>query len=200
MKINHVSDLHGRKLYPSEKADVWVFSGDIFPDSPRTMTRHDIREVQWKWWYHRKESFRLRIGDAPVLTVFGNHDYLDLANLMRSAGINATEVTPSGVTISEVRFSGFGENPGPGRGESSQEVMSNLLKDSLQFEPHVLITHAPATSMCSGWPGIDRLDTIPLPKCLKWHLCGHIHEMRGKYAYRGLTVVNSSQTLTSLEV
>ena len=105
MRIAHVSDIHGQyKILDAipEDADVVVFTGDMFPYMSHNdhaqwgMSPYEIPH-QMRWYSHKGPSIVRRLRGKPVLLVPGNHDYADLAMLLRRDRVNVQEVTPEGV-------------------------------------------------------------------------------------------------------
>lgn len=216
MRIAHVSDMHGgynilNKV--TEPPDLWVFTGDIFPYMGFDHNAHwgvPAFEIphQMRWYSHKGPSIVRRLRGKPVLLVPGNHDYADLAKLLRRDGVNAQEVTPEGVDFQGVRFAGFGHIPFIG-GRWNREVFVPELQDLSHRtltvgDPDVLITHAPPGHILGGvHPGNGPLLTAlsRLPHRVRVHLFGHIHETGGRMVeHMGIRFYNSATTVQVLEV
>ena len=216
MKIAHVSDLHGHYEILDcvrEVPDVWVFTGDIFPymkadhhpfwGQPAFETPHQTR-----WYGYKADSIVRRLRGAPVLLVPGNHDFADLAALLRRDGVDAREVTPRGLDFGGLRFAGFGHIPyiaGRWNREASGSELRDLVVETLDVgNPDILLTHSPPGGiLCGGYPGIDSLVTALTyrPNRVAAHLFGHAHEDGGKtISHMGITFVNSATTALLVEV
>lgn len=208
MKIAHASDLHGRyevlDRVGRDVPDLWALTGDFFPNH----TRGDAKvEVPWqtRWFAWKGEEIVSRLRGAPVLIVPGNHDYADLARLLRLVGVDAHEVTTEGVQFRGVKFSGFGHIPfiaGEWNREASQPELHELTRLTLESDPEVILTHSPPNGILNGrYPGISSLTTaLAYQKHrVHLHLFGHAHEDGGRFVeHRGIRFVNSATTLRCL--
>lgn len=216
MRIAHVSDMHGgynilNKV--TEPPDLWVFTGDIFPYMGFDHNAHwgvSSFEIphQMRWYSHKGPSIVRRLRGKPVLLVPGNHDYADLAKLLRRDGVNAQEVTPEGVDFQGVRFAGFGHIPFIG-GRWNREAFVPELQDLSHRtltvgDPDVLLTHAPPGHILGGvHPGNGPLLTAlsRLPHRVRVHLFGHIHETGGRMVeHMGIRFYNSATTVQVLDL
>lgn len=211
MRIAHVSDLHGHyKVLDRivEPPDVWCFTGDIFPYMPLTehvhwgVSSHEIRH-QTRWYSFKSDSIVRRLKGKPVLLVPGNHDFANLAGLLRQDGVDAREVTPDGLEFMGVRFAGFGHIPFI-QGRWNREVFDDELRDlSLRTlsvgNPDVLLTHAPPGHILGAEsPGNTPLLTALTyqPHKVRVHLFGHIHETGGRMVeLMDVKFYNSATTL-----
>ena len=204
MKIAHVSDIHGHystlDRLGGDAPDLWVITGDFFPNKTRG---HVPTETRWQtnWFGYKSFSIRRRLLGAPVLLVPGNHDYVNLAGLLRRDGVDAQEVTPDGVEFRGVRFAGFGHIPfvaGEWNRESTTQELYDLTHRTLDCDPDVLLTHAPPDGILNGrYPGIGPLTTALTyrPHRVTHHFFGHSHEDGGKSVeHMGITFVNSATT------
>lgn len=189
MIIGHASDLHGDYsdfFGSTEVPDVWVFSGDMFPN----LTRGDAsveRSFQEAWFHERAAAFVGRLGGRPVVSVSGNHCYINLARLLRDLGVEAHAVTPTGVDVLGLRFSGFREIPWIA-GEWAGEIhdFTQLVEDTFASNPDILVTHAPAAGLLDrvsgGGYGIQPLATALAyrPHNIRAHFFGHSHPQGGE--------------------
>jgi len=210
MKIAHASDIHGDVSVLAkvdEPVDLWVLTGDIFPNVTRGNRR--IEEVaQVRWYAEMSRWFAHTFGKTPVLLVPGNHDYADLANLLRRDGVNAREVTPEGLTFKGVRFAGFGQIPiiaGEWNRETTMSQLAILTRRTLELgNPEVLVTHAPPDGILNGlYRGIGPLTSYLSyrPHRVRLHLFGHAHEDGGREeTIMGIRFVNSALTATVIDI
>jgi len=204
MRIAHASDLHGWfqildsvTLVP----DVWIFTGDFFPN--RTRGNYGIEVLyQTQWYASFARDLVALLRGAPVLLVPGNHDYADLAALLRRDGVDAREVTPHGAVFQGLRFSGFGHIPlicGEWNREASHRELCDLTLTTFQSDPDVLLTHAPPDGILNGqYNGIGAVTSaLAYQKHkVRLHLFGHSHEDGGKFAqHMGVLFVNSATTV-----
>lgn len=205
MKIAHASDLHGAyetlDIAGEERPDLWVFTGDFFPNHTRGIAEIET-PWQTRWFAWKAEEILSRLRGAPVLLVPGNHDYANLARLLRIVGVEAHEVTPEGIDFRGVKFAGFGHIPfiaGEWNREATQPELHNLTHAALDSEPDVLLTHSPPQGILNGhYPGIGSITTALTyrPHRVRHHLFGHAHVDGGlSVEHMGVTFTNSATTL-----
>lgn len=193
MKILHTSDLHGQyegllRLLSGEVFDLWVDTGDFFPNRTRGDREIEV-PYQAKWFEWKRLGSRLveALEDVPLVCVSGNHDYVDLAGLIREAEGVAYNVSDGPAVVGGLSFSGFREIPWMG-GEWNGEAhdFTPLVKKTLEEDPDVLVTHSPPGGILDkstdGHPcGVNALTsqlTYTQHK-VRAHLFGHIHEQGG---------------------
>ena len=187
MRFLHTSDLHGhwKDVLRFSNFDVWVDTGDFFPN--KTRGTPEERRFQPRWFANKRVGERLAewLDGRPLISVPGNHDYADLAKLMREAGARAYQVTAKGVEVDGVEYAGFREVPfifGEWAGETQQADFRALVDDVFETPPDVLVTHAGPASILSGGDqyhgGIDRLLTALSyrPHSIRAHMFGHDHD------------------------
>lgn len=209
MKIGYFSDLHGDlrslKALETRYADVMVCGGDLFPDGPGGYgAAYNVREeYQLKWWNKHKNSFIESMDGKPVLWVRGNHDVCSLYKLMQHIYPDVHDITPSGVVIDGIRFSGFGNTPV----DTDNLTIDRLILKTLDSNPDVLVTHGPpSTILDHGRPewGLNGLAHYLRNKkhSIKLHLFGHVHEDGGKNqkASYGTAFYNGAQRLTFIDL
>lgn len=189
MHIAHASDLHGQtyKLCHAHldlTPDVWIFSGDLFPNSTRGVVEKEV-PFQTHWFQLVKQQLMRRLGGSPVLWVGGNHDYVNLADLLNAEGYdNAWDITRNPVDIGDERFGGISEVPwmaGEWAGESKD--LRPAVERVMAMSPTVLVSHAPPAGILDNDYGAGHGGGIqPLTSTLLYgehrvHTClfGHIH-------------------------
>jgi Icc-related predicted phosphoesterase len=188
MKILHTSDIHG--TYPKVldllggAHDVWVDSGDFFPNKTRGDRPEEVR-YQNRFWTLKGLGARIveALDGRPLISVGGNHDYIDLAALVREAGGVAYNVSDGPAVVGGLKFAGFREVPwiaGEWNGETHD--FSDIVEKAMGESPDVLVTHGPASGLLDqaddGRPcGVRNLTTqlMYAPHNVKAHLFGHIH-------------------------
>jgi Icc-related predicted phosphoesterase len=202
MRIAHASDLHGHFEIlgqVTEPPDLWVLSGDFFPNRTRGNIPIEI-QFQTAWFGWKAGSILRRLQGAPVLYVPGNHDYQDLGTLLRREGVDAREITPQGCSFKGLRFAGFGHIPiinGEWNRETTMNQLSLLTRMTLEKgNPDVLVTHAPPDGILNGYyQGIGPLNSALTyyHHRVRLHLFGHAHEDGGKeVSLMGIRFVNSA--------
>lgn len=192
MRIGHFSDLHGNlgKFFATnEVPDVWVCSGDLFPN----ITRGDVNvepDFQKAWFNTVAGRLMARLGGKPVVWVGGNHDYVNLATLLCEQGYNnAYDVTAAALDLGGHRFAGFSEVPWIA-GEWNGEVheLGPMVDQAMDADPTILVTHAPAAGILDDdFGGGHGCGNRPLTRALAYrphrivaHLFGHIHAQSGR--------------------
>ncbi len=191
MKILHSSDLHGsyKELLMALEGDfdVWVDTGDFFPNKTRG-DRNIETSFQNKWFSWKNLGGRIvkALGDRKMICVGGNHDYTDLASLIREAGGNAENISDGPVEYGGLSFAGFREIPwiiGEWNGETHD--LSDLVRNAIGADPDVLVTHAPPAGILDTRKYRGGIEGLAMalnyqPHRIKYHFFGHIHENGGK--------------------
>lgn len=190
MLIGHFSDIHGRisLIDNSVSPDLWICSGDFFPNKTRGIKTIEA-EFQRAWFVQNLSTILDRLGDAPLLFIGGNHDYVDLAALLvEFAGYDAQTITTKGVEHGGYLFAGFREIPyiqGEWNGETRVSDLSKLCGEVFDSNPDVLVTHAPPAGILDVDDGAHG-GISPLTNMLtytdhkvKAHFFGHVHEKGG---------------------
>jgi Icc-related predicted phosphoesterase len=164
-----------------------------------------------RWWRNNYPSFLRRLKNRPLISVAGNHDWLELANLCSVRGVEAYKVTVSGFTFRELKFAGFREIPqiyGRWQGEVPESRLRELSELALAADPDVLVTHAPPYGILDGLAGNDHIGIGPLatklatmPHKIKLHAFGHVHERSGEMLRMGGTLFsNAAVALNVIEL
>lgn len=215
MRVGHFSDLHGRykvldQILDSDLPDVWLSTGDFFPNK----TRGELSvETRWQtnWWGHKSPSVVSRLRGRPILVVDGNHDFVNLASLLRRDGVQALGITPDGLDWGGLRWAGFREIPyieGTWMGEETQRGLTPLAYRALASGPDVLVTHAPPRGVLDegeeGY-GVDALaEFLPDPRIrgkVRHHFFGHVHATGGQDQEKwGIQFHNSATCLRIIEI
>lgn len=209
MKIYHMSDTHGdhfRRVMdrgPQDPPDAWIHTGDFFPNSPNYSMDYE-GPYQMRWWRNNYESFIRRLKGKPLITVAGNHDWLNLAALCRARGVEAYEANPAGFTFGGLKFAGFREIPyinGRWKGEADRATLKSCTEAVLFADPDVLVTHAPPKGILDGLDCGDHIGNEPLAVALatgshkiKLHAFGHVHEHGGKMLTKGDILFSNAAT------
>ena len=87
-KILHSSDLHGSilsKPFP-EDFDIWVDTGDIFPDFVWPPVSHSAKRPQLKWAYEVVPKLIKGLKGRPFVQVPGNHDCVEIVPIFHECG------------------------------------------------------------------------------------------------------------------
>jgi Icc-related predicted phosphoesterase len=215
MKILHSSDLHGsyKPLLAALEGDydIWIDTGDFFPNKTRGTAIEASYQTRWFGGYKGLgERIKARIGNRPMISVPGNHDFVNLAHLLTRSGVQAFDITdpifnPSFPPFSfhSVRFAGFREIPyiaGEWNGEA--HCFDDQINRVAATNPDILLTHAPPSGVLSDQWGIPALTTYLFyqPHRIKLHLFGHVHEHGGEEVTEGgIRFVNGATTIRTVE-
>lgn len=196
IRLMHASDLHGRYEMLEEAShqefDAWCITGDFFPNKARSfgeLRGPDEAKYQAAWFGHKEDSILRRLGDKPVITVDGNHDFVSLGALLQRARPGMIHrVTPAGFTFMGTRFAGFPNIPyiaGHWNEESHSAELSDIVYNVFEYgDPEILVTHAPPHGILDeieGY-GIRALSSNLSHRIhrVRAHLFGHCHLDGGK--------------------
>jgi len=191
MKILVVSDMHGNlkpvhELVCMYEPDLLICCGDW--GDPGTVARSEYEAI---------------IGQTHVLTVFGNHDDLDLLRGLRNQDGSPILLENNALReINGVRIAGWSGIWAKSRAKpwyiTDEEVRSIGERLSGQFV-HILVTHGCAIGLCDSLPGGKRgghrsfLDTAKIIKP-EVYLCGHLHVQQSKLTKDGILCANVGNT------
>lgn len=207
--IGHFSDLHGdlRVLETNHLVpDLWISTGDIFPNRTRGKVGVEV-PFQRAWFASNAETFRKCFFGKPVLVVNGNHDFVDLGEVLQYEGVWArTLVAGRKVELFDNIFAGFPEIlyiDGEWNYETHPGDFTNIVEQTLETGANVLITHSPPKNVLdrdffrNSW-GIGSLKNMLeySEHSVKHHFFGHVHECGGHTKEEmGIKFYNSSGKL-----
>jgi Icc-related predicted phosphoesterase len=205
MRIVHASDWHGQ-WYPLQKADLYIITGDMYPNDPIVMnyTRQIIveREIafQNRWVdrmlkNHEPEGFKKKFfknPDAPVVTCGGNHDFIGFSRLFEGTEHYEIEF---GIEWYNVLGLKIGGSRGINYicGEWNDEMHDPDLDEKFGYlngDLDIVVSHAPPLGIRDGFfgehYGVRALNTY-INRCQYeegWRLpklfCfGHVHNQHG---------------------
>ena len=213
MIILHSSDLHSdiSRLWQFTEFDIWIDTGDFFPNSTRGNARIE-QPFQADWLKQHLRQIAGWLRGRPMISLQGNHDYIMLADHLRAAGMNAHQLNavPHEVTINNVTFAGFSNIPyiiGEWNHETHNAEMQSAVRNMLQHRHSVLLTHAPPHGILDAdgknHYGIQQLTNVMMyyPHNITHHLFGHVHEDGGKCIERsGIKFYNSARRPQLIEL
>lgn len=217
MLIAHASDLHGnykRKLSSINVPDLWIISGDFFPNygrGPYTNNRIDPDyelNYQLRWWENHAAPIMECLRGAPVIWVGGNHDFVSLVPMLSQWAYDgeAYDLSHGPATVHGKVFAGFSEIPYI-RGEWVGEThgFEDIVRNVMEQNPDILVTHAPPAGILDksgyGHCGISELTTALTyaPHQISHHFFGHVHNDGGKTLQEmGITFVNSAENVQTI--
>ena len=188
MIVAHASDLHSNLLplkdVDKAKIDLFIFSGDFFPNITRGNIETEIN-FQTNWFKNNQDTIFKYLGNKPVINVDGNHDFVSLGELLIRHGyagevyqINENEI----IEFKGLKFAGHGYIPwieGEWRGELRTPEMTKIVDKvwDLGFAD-VLVTHtAPAGILAGPW-GCNVLANRLAYRdhMFTHHFFGHVHQ------------------------
>ncbi len=209
MKICHISDNHGYLGDIIPECDLIVHTGDFLPN--RSFGYQVIEETFQPAWIEQNAS-RLRAwaGGRKIFMVSGNHDFVNSAEHLQKAGIDAVCIDDSRYEHKGVVFHGFPwmNQFGDWNFMIDQFELTDRTRSIDLRDVDVLAMHAPIYGILDRNRHGDRCGSKPMRKYLQdslhvpnYVLHGHIHESHGLQAWsRGIMVSNAATTLRVIEV
>jgi len=191
MKILHTSDQHGklRSRHLECEFDIWVDTGDFFPNKTRGDVHVEV-PFQHNWIERKIRAIINALAGRPLVSVSGNHDYINLAQALINAGYeNAHKINPTEIVeVSGLRFGGF-PNINWIEGEWNYETprgdIGRIVKNCPLDRIDILVTHAPPGSILDLYDGVSEgLAALSsalfyMPNSVKCHFFGHVHDCGG---------------------
>ena len=187
MRVAHASDLHSNVLVlkniDTTKIDAFILTGDFFPNTTRGNVEKEIN-FQTDWFKRKRETIFHALGDKPVITVDGNHDFISLGDMLKHyayAGevhqISEHEI----VEFGGLKFAGHGYIPwieGEWRGElRTPEMMQVVDRVWDHGNADILVTHAAPAGILDGQWGCNVLSNRLMygDHTFTHHFFGHVH-------------------------
>lgn len=210
--ISHLSDHHGvASKLPVLGGDIIVLSGDMLPNCFNTTDERvgDWRaaEVAYQSQYviGHADDYRRAFGSKPVVSVSGNHCYIDMAAHLRGIGINAVSVEDGVQVVNGLRFAGFRQvRRVSGLYEGEVEDFSGLVADLMASNPDVVVIHQPVDGILSDDGGHGHGRGVPMYRELfygdhniKAVLCGHIHPQGRQVVEHGGIIFSNAACSTN---
>jgi Icc-related predicted phosphoesterase len=187
MRVAHASDLHSNllilKSIDTTKIDAFILTGDFFPNITRGNVQTEIN-YQTDWFKKKRETIFRALGNKPVITVDGNHDFISLGDMLSDyayAG-EVHQISEHGIIeFGGLKWAGHGYIPwieGEWRGELRvPEMMQIVDKVWNHGYADVLVTHtAPAGILAKEW-GCNALANklTYSDHMFTHHFFGHVH-------------------------
>jgi Icc-related predicted phosphoesterase len=187
MRVAHASDLHSNllilKSIDTTKIDAFILTGDFFPNITRGNVQTEIN-YQTDWFKKKRETIFRALGNKPVITVDGNHDFISLGDMLSHyayAG-EVHQISEHGIIeFGGLKWAGHGYIPwieGEWRGELRvPEMMQIVDKVWNHGYADVLVTHtAPAGILAKEW-GCNALANklTYSDHMFTHHFFGHVH-------------------------
>jgi len=211
VRVLHSSDLHGNiaSLWSrTDPFDVWLDTGDFFPNLTADGGEVDpVRETDFQREWIRDDLPKLLswLNGRPALSMPGNHDYLELSEVLHQAGADARRIDPSGVDCAGLRWAGFREVKWmDGRWNGECLDFTKRIAETFARPPDVLVTHAPPAGVLDSELdfGIASLaDAVRVASGIRAHFFGHDHRRGGEWADAwGTRFFNGAKTVHVREV
>jgi Icc-related predicted phosphoesterase len=195
VRVVCISDTHGRHRDLTVPAgDLLIHAGDL----TRHGTLDELRDLN-AW-----------LGDLPHqhrLVIAGNHDHCCVAapEVLTAVFSNAHYLCDTSVTVGGLVCFGspWTDSLGWAFGRSLLSLQYHW--SSLPPEIDVLITHGPPLGLGDKERTGTHCGDAGLAGALqrirpRLHVCGHIHEAYGAYAWEGTTIVNASSCSLRYEI
>jgi Icc-related predicted phosphoesterase len=167
--ITHTSDTHSCFIRLPNNNNIIVHTGDLLPNETRGNIDWEI-PFQKEWVGKKINEFKNWIGDRKFLFGLGNHDFIDPTPILRSAGIDAINITNNHYEYQGVRFYGFPYIPfiaGEWNYECTSEEMTRQirrLKDAVLQGVDVLVAHCPPYGILDAEYTMRYCNTIAIPE------------------------------------
>lgn len=187
MRVAHASDLHSNllilKSIDTTKIDAFILTGDFFPNITRGNVQTEIN-YQTDWFKKKRETIFRALGNKPVITVDGNHDFISLGDMLSHyayAG-EVHQISEHGIVeFGGLKFAGHGYIPwieGEWRGElRTPEMMQIVDKVWDHGYADVLVTHtAPDGILDEQWGCNALANKLAYSEHMyTHHFFGHVH-------------------------
>lgn len=216
MRLLHLSDTHG--AFPAlADSDVVVHSGDFCPNSAHYKIPKAEESFQGFWLTENSEAIARWLGGRPLLLTRGNHDFVDVARVLGSLGIEVVNLEDRIYVHDDgISFYGFPWIPQVTRDrvwnfeasrEERRERMTTLSRALDEGKVDVIVAHSPphgildrfGSQRCGSRLMRQMLTACTVPPVA--YLCGHIHEDAGVAAgLRGIVFSNAAMTQRTIDL
>jgi len=209
MKALHISDWHGEFIFPDAEYDIVISSGDMTPNFTTNMEQE--KKLQKKWVCKNVDKFFRVVGNKPFLSVSGNHDFINLARVLRENGFESFNLNDKELIFNGIKFYGLPWIPhikGRWNYEASTYTMSHKVRP-IPEDTNVLITHCPPYGYLDmgiterfGNTVLSNHYHYSTEKSPRLILCGHIHECGGytRSFVKNSIVINSALTYRIVDI
>ncbi len=213
VKIVHFSDWHGVGIAQLPEADLYICTGDMYPDfhgyrtSATELAQHD-----WPLTY----APLLTSPEAPVVCVRGNHDMIPTARLFEGPKRQVYEIDRASQphTVLGLRIGGFWgvRAIGPSKADPTRLNGADPTQDArlvervkaLPRDLDILVTHMPP----QGCLDRDDVREYGLRELREWifdcqpelHCFGHVHESTGLDRLKGTLMSNAACGYNEIEL
>jgi len=187
MRVAHASDLHSNLLVLKDvdktNIDAFILTGDFFPNITRGNVQTEIN-FQTDWFKKKRETIFRALGNKPVITVDGNHDFISLGDMLKHyayAG-EVHQISEHGIVeFGGLKWVGHGYIPwieGEWRGElRTPEMMQVVDKVWDHGNADILVTHTAPAGIGAGEWGCNVLANklAYTDHTFTHHFFGHVH-------------------------
>lgn len=232
MIICHASDWHGCRyknesgevvtIFPEieEDFDVFVMSGDFFPNSiwGANMKPEELKnekKFQEKWMRQYANDLKKCIKNKPFIFCSGNHDFINPCNILKEYGAEVIDTDNKVVEFMNYSWYGFPYVPIMNNNwnweKNSQDMkieVDKFLKKLKSVNKYnnldILIAHCPIYSILDrvrneniGNQHMATALSYQMQTMPKLYLCGHVHE---SFNYTWLNNMFVSNAATSYRI
>lgn len=218
IRLAHCSDTHNHPALIRQVAtldvDMLLLTGDCMDNQGRVArtgyTINASAEIRYQnsWYRKQAKKWAKDLNGRPVLTVRGNHDFIEYGHWLRHYGANVYEITDENPAVEVLgkRWAGFRQIPYiQGEWAGEERDMAPFVEKAFAADPDILVTHAPPGGILDSEEGYG---VVPLtvgltyrPHRITHHFFGHVHRDGGRQKeLMGVRFVNGAEHCTVHEI
>ncbi len=218
MLVLHESDTHGRISQSIGKnIDAVIHSGDFCPNASRGNL--NIEPIfQTEWLNKNTENFKRWLDGRSLLFCAGNHDFVQVADIMINNGLNVIDLTDKFQIFNGFTFYGFPCVPYQCNEWNFERNPSDMIREVKIMKDKISETSKPLDVLVAHCPLYGVLDYVPycdehigntaLANAImydeftkpKWLLSGHCHENPGLAEFFGVKISQAATTKNIIEI
>jgi Icc-related predicted phosphoesterase len=206
--------MHGRLPQLPKDGEFVINTGDFLPNASLGDPKIELK-FQANWIKVHSDRIRKWLNGRDMLFVQGNHDFVNVPDLLNYYKISCIDLTNKLVEYKNLTFYGFPYIPfinGYWNYEYSYRELRievKKMKDSWTKVPDIMCAHTPIRGHADQEPNRPNYGSIELldffsyecEKLPKYYLHGHIHQAIVKQLdFNGMKIVNSSLSVNLLEI
>ena len=183
MKIVHFSDWHSQILIDLPEADLYICTGDMYPNLCKYKKGGYFFDVNLEIEYQKKnakvDEMKCALkNNAPVICVRGNHDFIDLSFLFQKCNLIHEFIDNEIIEFCGKKITGHRGIPEIYRTWNDEFSRADL-KDKVRNMPDadLYLTHYAPNGVLDFNYGLEGMADNLLHRNIKsLHCFGHIHE------------------------